>query len=36
LDSYDPSAIDAFYGEYAQRGPETGVQCPFQVDQSEG
>lgn len=36
LDSFDRSAIDAFYGEYAQRGPEIGVQCPFQVDQSEG
>jgi hypothetical protein len=35
LDSYDRSAIDAFYGEYAQRGPEVGVPCPFQVDQSE-
>ena len=36
LDGYDRSAIDAFYGEYAQRGPEVGVPCPFQVDQSEG
>ncbi len=36
LDGYDRSAIDAFYGEYAQRGPEVGVPCPMQVDQSEG
>jgi hypothetical protein len=36
LDSYDRSAIDVFYGEYAQRGPEVGVSCPFQVDQSVG
>jgi hypothetical protein len=35
LDGYDPSAIDAFYGEFAQRGPEVGVPCPFQIDQSE-
>ena len=36
LDDYDRSAIDAFYGEFAQRGPEAGVPCPFQVDQTEG
>ena len=36
LDAYDRGAIDAFYGEYAQRGPELGVSCPFQVDQSQG
>ena len=36
LDDYDRSAIDAFYGEFAQRGPEVGVQCPFQVDQAAG
>ena len=35
LDGYDRSAIDAFYGEFAQRGPEVGVPCPFQIDQSE-
>ena len=36
LDGYDAAAIDAFYGEFAQRGPEAGVACPLQVDQSAG
>jgi len=36
LTSYDRGAIDGFYGQYAQFGPETGVSCPFQVDQSAG
>jgi len=36
LDGYDRSAIDVFYGEFAQRGPEVGVACPMQVDQSQG
>lgn len=36
LPGYDRSAIAAFYGEYAQRGPEVGVSCPFSVDQSAG
>ena len=36
LDTYDRAAIDAFYGEFAQRGPEVGVPCPFQVDQTTG
>lgn len=36
LDGYDRPAIDGFYGEFAQRGPEVGVQCPLQVDQAEG
>ena len=36
LDGYDRSAIDVFYGEFAQRGPESGVPCPMQVDQSQG
>jgi hypothetical protein len=36
LDGYDRQAIDAFYGEFAQRGPEVGVPCPFQVDQTAG
>jgi hypothetical protein len=35
LESVDLSAMDAFYGEYAQFGPERGVQCPFTVDQSQ-
>jgi hypothetical protein len=36
LDTFDRPAIDGFYGEYAQRGPEVGVACPFQVDQAAG
>ena len=36
LDEFDRAAIDAFYGEFAQRGPEAGVSCPFTVDQSQG
>jgi hypothetical protein len=36
LDEFDRSAIDVFYGEFAQRGPEAGVSCPFSVDQSQG
>ena len=36
LPAYDRPAIAAFYGEYAQRGPEAGVSCPFSVDQSAG
>ena len=35
LDAVDLPAIEAFYGQYAQFGPEAGVQCPFQVDESE-
>ena len=36
LDEFDRSAIDFFYGEFSQRGPEAGVSCPFSVDQSAG
>ena len=36
LDGFDAAAVDAFYGEYAQRGPEAGVACPLQVDQAQG
>lgn len=36
LDSVDMAAIEGFYGQFAQFGPERGVQCPFQVDQAEG
>ena len=36
LDTFDAAAVDAFYGEFAQRGPEAGVSCPLQVDQSAG
>ena len=35
LDGFDREAMDVFYGEFAQFGPEAGVLCPFQVDQSE-
>ena len=33
LDEFDLPAIEGFYGEFAQFGPEAGVQCPFQVDE---
>lgn len=36
LDTADLAAMEAFYGQYAQFGPERGVQCPFAVDQSQG
>ena len=34
LDSANIEAIQAFYDSYAQAGPERGVACPFQVDES--
>jgi hypothetical protein len=36
LDQVDIPAIDAFYFQFAQFGPERNVPCPFQVDQSQG
>lgn len=36
LESADLTVIGAFYDRYAQRGPETGVPCLFQVDQALG
>lgn len=33
LDTVDLPAIEGFYGQFAQFGPEAGVQCPFQVDE---
>jgi len=36
LESADLDAIGAFYDRFAQRGPEVGVPCPFQVDQALG
>ncbi len=36
LDNADLEAIGAFYDRYAQRGPELGVPCLFQIDQSLG
>jgi hypothetical protein len=35
MDSVDIAAIESFYGQFAQFGPEAGVQCPFQVDESQ-
>ena len=35
MDSVDVAAIEGFYGQFAQFGPEAGVQCPFQVDESQ-
>ncbi|HUO46737.1 MAG TPA: DUF3105 domain-containing protein [Acidimicrobiia bacterium] len=35
LDTADRDAISAFWDLYAQFGPERGVACSFQVDQSE-
>jgi len=29
------SAVEAFYGRFAQFGPERGVPCPFQVDEGQ-
>jgi hypothetical protein len=34
LDTVDMAAIEGFYGQFAQFGPEAGVQCPFQVDEA--
>ncbi|MEE8406554.1 MAG: DUF3105 domain-containing protein [Acidimicrobiia bacterium] len=36
LDDANLAAIDAFYDRFAQRGPEVGVPCPFQIDQALG
>lgn len=33
LTKADRTAIDAFYGQFAQNGPERGVPCPNQVDE---
>lgn len=35
MDTVDVSAIEGFYGQFAQFGPEAGVQCPLQVDESQ-
>ena len=34
LDSVDIDTIDLFYDEYVFSGPEVGVPCPFEVDDS--
>ncbi|MGI8517521.1 MAG: DUF3105 domain-containing protein [Acidimicrobiia bacterium] len=33
MDTADLEAIEAFYGQFAQAGPEAGIQCPFSVDE---
>lgn len=35
LDTVDMPTINAFYGQFAQFGPESNVPCPLQVDQSQ-
>ena len=35
MDEIDIAAIEGFYGQFAQFGPELGVQCPIQVDESQ-
>ena len=34
LQTVDLAAIDAYYDRFAFLGPETGVACPFRVDQA--
>lgn len=34
LENADIDSIGAFYDRYARRGPELGVPCPFDIDQS--
>jgi len=34
LETVDIAAIEGFYGQFAQFGPERGVQCPMQVDEA--
>ncbi len=36
LDDADLTAIGVFYDRFVRRGPEVGVPCPFQIDQSLG
>lgn len=36
LDSVDIAAISRFYDEFATRGPEAGVPCPFEIDATSG
>jgi hypothetical protein len=36
LDVFDLEAARAFWGEFAQLGPEEGVACEFAVDEGEG
>jgi hypothetical protein len=34
MDEVDVAALEGFWGQFAQLGPERGVQCPFQIDES--
>jgi hypothetical protein len=34
LESIDVEAARSFWGEFAQRGPESGVPCAFTVDEA--
>lgn len=36
LDTVDMPSVSAFYGQFAQFGPERNIPCPLQVDQSLG
>ena len=34
LDDLKVDQVRSFWGEYAQRGPESGIRCPFAIDES--
>jgi hypothetical protein len=34
LDTIDLAAARSFWGEFAQRGPESGIACPLSVDEA--
>lgn len=34
LDELDVDQVRSFWGEYAQRGPESGIPCPYAVDEA--
>lgn len=34
MSRFDPEAARSFWGEYAQRGPESGIACPLAVDEA--
>lgn len=35
LEQFDLEAARSFWGEFAQRGPESGIACPFDVDEGQ-
>ena len=35
LEQFDLEAARSFWGEFAQRGPESGIACPFEVDEGQ-